>query len=148
MRRRTAQMADEQELPLLNIFEVETDEGIRHVVGFVDAVRAGAEGVPTRSIVGAFQPTSEGGFDPESFGANPEFIAAFTDFMNDEPSRSEDVVAQAKTIPSQWLYIVDPRDETPDEDDPPATNIVGCYAVDDTGQVVPNSFQYNGQHLW
>src|SRR4051812_31535572 len=103
-------MPEERELPLLNLFEVETDDGIKHMVGLVDAVRAGAEGVPTRSIVGRFTPGPDGSFNIETFGVNPEFVAAFTDFMNGDPSRSDEVVAQAKSIPSQWLYIVDPRD--------------------------------------
>jgi hypothetical protein len=139
---------DERELPLLNLFEVETDEGVKHLVGFFDAVRAGAEGVPSRSIVGGFTPNEDGGFDVETFRVNPEFLAAVTDFMNDEPSRSDEVAAQARANQSDWLYIVDPRDPTPDDEDPPASNIVGAYAVDESGQVVPNSFQYNSQHLW
>jgi hypothetical protein len=141
-------MPDESDLPLLNVFEVETDEGMKHLIGFLDPVLAGAKGIATRSVVGGFVPDADGEFDARTFRANPEFLAAFTDFMNDEPSRSDEVVAQALTIPSQWLYIVDPRDETPDDRDPPASQIVGCYAVDDSGQVVPNSFQYNAEHVW
>ncbi len=141
-------MVEQRALPLLNIFEIETDEGVKHLIGFLDPVRAGAQGITMRSVVGGFVPGPDGGFNPDTFGSNPEFIAAFTDFMNDSPSRSDEIVTQAKTIPSQWLYIVDPRDNTPDEEDPPASNIVGCYAVDETGQVVPNSFQYNSEHLW
>lgn len=141
-------MSEQRALSLLNIFEVETDEGMKHLIGFVDPVRAGAQGISSRSVVGDFDPGADGGFNPDSFGANPEFLAAFTDFMNDSPSRSDEIVEQAKTIPSQWLYIVDPRDVTPDDEDPPPSNIVGCYAVDEAGQVVPNSFQYNGEHVW
>ena len=60
-------------LSLLNVFEVETDEGMRTLIGYVDPVRAGAEGISTRSIVGGFIPGADGGFDLATFNANPEF---------------------------------------------------------------------------
>ena len=77
-----------------------------------------------------------------------EFLAAFTDFMNGEPCQSAEVVAQALTVPSDWLYILDPRNDSPDDTDPPTPDVVGCYAVDEAGQIVPNSFQYNREHRW
>src|SRR4051794_2003649 len=141
-------MTEESALPLLNIFEVETEEGVKHLVGFLDPVRAGAEGIATRSIVGGFTPGEDGAFNPGSFSVNPEFVAAFTDYMNGEPSRSDEIAAQARTVPSSWLYVVDPRDQTPDDQDPPGSQVIGCYAVDEAGQIVPNSFQYNAEHLW
>lgn len=141
-------MTGDRDLPLLNLFEVETEEGRKHLIGFLDPVRAGAEGLAPRSIVGGFTPNPQGDFDPESFGLNPDFLAAFVDFMNDEPSRSDEVRGRAGQIRSGWLYVLDPRNDTPDDQDPPKSDIVGCYAVDDTGQVVPNSFQYNAEHRW
>ena len=141
-------MPEIKELSLLNIFEVETDEGMKHLIAFLDPVRAGAEGIATRGVVGAFLPDSQGEFDPATFTVNPEFIAAFTDYMNQEPGRVTEIADQARAIPGQWLYLVDPRDETPPDQDPPATDILGCFAVDDSGQVVPNSFQYNRDHSW
>ena len=122
---------------------------MKRLIGFVDPVRAGAEGIASRSIVGGFTPERGGRVRrPLAFRVNPEFLAALTDYMNGEPSRSDEIVAQAREIPSCWLYIIDPRDPTPDEEDPPATDVLGCYAVDEAGQVVPNSFQYNSEHLW
>ena len=141
-------MARDDDFPLLNVFDVETDEGVRRLIGFVDPVRAGAEGIANRKIVGAFTPDAEGRFDPSAFSVNAEFLAAFTDFMNDEPSRSPEVAGMALKVPSDWLYILDPRDDSPDDADPPASDVVGCYAVDETGQIVPNSFQYNREHRW
>src|SRR4051794_34483215 len=99
-------MPEEHEsLPLLNTFEVETEEGMKHLIGFLDPVLAGARGINPRSVVGGFTPDAEGEFDPATFRVNPVFLAAFTDYMNDEPSRSPEVVEQARTLRSEWLYI-------------------------------------------
>lgn len=141
-------MTTDTQLPLLNLFDIETDAGVRRLIGFLDPVKAGAAGIPTRSIVGGFTPEGDGDFDISSFDINPEFLAALTDFMNGEPSESDEVREQAKQVPGQWLYIIDPRDDTPEDQDPPASEVVGAYAVDETGQIVPNSFQYNSQHVW
>ena len=135
-------------LSLLNIYEVDSEDGPKHLVGFLDPVRAGAEGIDSRFMVGEFTPRPDGEFDVETFAANPEFIAAFTDYMNDAPSRAPDVVESAATITSDWLYIVDPRNATEADQDPPTADILGAFAVDDGGQVVPNSFQYNAEHQW
>ncbi len=51
-------------------------------------------------------------------------------------------------IPGQWLYLVDPRNTAPENEDPPGPDMLGCFAVDETGQVVPFSFQYNADHRW
>ena len=141
-------MSQDTNFPLLNVFDVEIDDGVRRLIGFVDPVRAGAEGIATRRIVGGFTPDPSGTFDPNAFAANPEFLAAVTDYMNGEPSQSAEIVAQALTVPSDWLYILDPRNDSPDDTDPPTPDVVGCYAVDEAGQIVPNSFQYNREHRW
>lgn len=133
-------------LSLLNVFEVETDGGVRQFLGFLDSVVAGARGIPTRRIVGECTLTPDGAFDAGRFAVNPEFVAALTDYMNAEASRSPEIVEQARAAPSQWLYVIDRRNDTPGEQDPPAWDILGCFAVDDAGQVVPNSFQYNREH--
>lgn len=139
-------MDDESTLSLLNVFDVETETGVRRLIAFVDPVRAGAEGIATRTIVGEIDPQGNGDFDTTAFEPNPEFIGAVVDFMNAEPSRSSEIAEQARSIPSQWLYVIDPRNRTPGDGDPPTSDVIGCYAVDDSGQIVPKSFQYNAEH--
>lgn len=142
-------MPDES-LSLLNIYEIEDEEagGTRHLVGFLDPVRAGARGLASHAMVGEFTPGPDGEFDGDSFVPNPEFVAAVTAYMNAQAGPSPEVAAEARKVPGDWLYLVDPRDETPDGDDPPRENILGAFAVDEGGQVVPNSFQYNANHRW
>src|SRR6478735_3985933 len=136
-------MTSQEELPLLNTFDLETEHGTHRVIAFIDPVLAGARGISTRRIVGGFPAGSTGDFDPSQFAVNPEFVAALTDYMNSEPSRSPEILEQARDVPGQWLYILDPRNDSPEDEEPPAGDILGCYAVDDAGQIVPSSFQYN-----
>jgi hypothetical protein len=66
--------------------------------------------------------------------------------MNEIQASTPEIQGQARTLPSGWLYIIDPRNTDSDEIDPPPTDLVGAFAVDDVGQVVPRSFQYNSNH--
>ena len=66
--------------------------------------------------------------------------------MNEETAASGGIVAQAREITSGWLYVIDPRDRTDPAAEPPTANVLGAFAVDDDGQVVPGSFQYNANH--
>jgi hypothetical protein len=133
-------------LPLLNIYDLETDDGSVSILCFLDPVLAGAKGIDARSVVGDYVANGEGEFDAEAFHVNPGFVEALTGFMNEETAASEAIESQARAIRSDWLYVVDPRDRTDPEDEPPASNVLGAFAVDDTGQVVPGSFQYNAKH--
>ncbi len=81
-----------------------------------------------------------------SLKLNPEFIEAFTDYMNDVQSVTPGIVEQARNLPSGWVYIIDPRHVEVPGVDPPPTDLVGAFAVNDIGQVVPKSFQYNANH--
>ena len=136
-----------ENLPLLNVFEVAADEGgTRHLLAFIEAVRAGSSGIDERSIVGEITPTAEGGYDPMSLKLNAAFIGAFTDYMNEVQAVAPEIVEQARSLPSGWVYIIDPRYDDDSDDDPPPTDLVGAFAVDDIGQVVPRSFQYNENH--
>jgi hypothetical protein len=135
-------------LSLLNLFEVEHEGSTRHVVCFLDSVLAGARGIDSRSVIGEFQPGASGEFDLASFRLNPEFVEAFTQYMNAEAIRAPEIVGQARDHASGWLYLVDPRAPDPAADELPAGELLGCFAVDSEGQLVPNSFQYNSNHLW
>ncbi len=138
--------ADEP-LPLLNVFEVVAEEGgTRHLLAFIEAVRAGSSGIDPRSIVGEITPNDEGGYDPTSLKLNPEFIGAFTDYMNEVQAVEPGIVEQARSLPSGWVYIIDPRHVEEPDVNPPETDLVGAFAVDDIGQLVPQSFQYNANH--
>lgn len=138
----------ESDLPLLNIFEVETEEGTRHLVGFQDPVLAGAVGLASHAMVGEFTPKPDGEFDAETFEPNPEFIEAVVAFMNGIPEQSPELNEGARQIPGQRLHIVDPRNDTPTEDDPPLEDVLGSFHVDDTGAIVEDSFEYNDDHVW
>lgn len=142
---------DEQDaLPLLNVYEIDDDEQgrTRHLVGFMDPVLAGAIGLASHAMVGEFTPKPSGDFDPETFSVNPEFVEAVIRFMNLQPARSEPLRQGALEIPGERLYVVDPRAEVPDDEDPEAEDVLGWYQVDDSGILVPESFQYNAQHAW
>ena len=140
----------ETSLALLNIYEFDHEGTTRHVVAFLDVVLAGSRGIDAASIVGDFVPGPGGGFDPQTFRLNPEFAASIVGYMNDVTARSPEIVAEAAAQPGEWLYLIDPRFEPPGDPDadpePPAGEIVGCFAVDEAGQVVPASFQYNRNH--
>jgi hypothetical protein len=134
-------------LELLNVFEVDDGPKKRFLVCFLDGIRAGKVGIEGRCVVGEVAPDESGEFHPDTFTLNPEFIAAFTDYMNTEAAREPSLATQARTQPGGWLYVVDPRITDDPAHEPPAEDLVGCFAVDGAGQIVPNSFQYNRQHL-
>lgn len=134
------------DLQLLNVYEVENEDGPASLVCFLDPVIAGARGIDPRSVVGLYGKPGEEAFDAEGFRVNPAFVEALVGYMNEVASASEEVVAEAKTLASGWLYIIDPRDNAPADGEPPPSNLLGAYAVDETGQVVPGSFQYNEKH--
>ena len=141
---------DPNDLPLLNVYEIDDEEQrrTRHLVGFIDPVLAGALGLVSHAMVGEFTPKPSGDFDPETFSVNPEFVEAVIRFMNLQPARSEPLRLGAREIPGERLYVVDPRAEVPDDEDPMPEDVLGWYQVDQTGVLVPESFEYNAQHTW
>jgi hypothetical protein len=141
-------MPESEQLPLLNVFEVsdQAEGGTRHLLAFIETILAGSVGIDPRSIVGEITPTEAGGYDPRSLKLNPEFIEAFTGYMNEVQANTPEIIRQASTLPSGWVYIIDPRNTDQAGEDPPASDLVGAFAVDDIGQVVPQSFQYNAKH--
>jgi hypothetical protein len=140
-------MSDSDELPLLNVFEVEAnDGGTRHLLAFVETDLAGSNGLPTRSIVGEISPTEDGGYDSKSLRLNPEFVEALTGYMNAVQATTPEITEQARKLPSGWFYIIDPRFTEDSGTEPSSTDIVGAFAVDDAGHVVPGSFHYNDKH--
>jgi hypothetical protein len=133
---------------LLNVFEVEMDGRTRHLVCFLDNEEEWEEGIEERWVVGECTPGPDDSFEVSSFSPNPAFIEAFAAYMNAEASRAPEMTAQARENPSGWLYLVDPRISQNSTAEPPPTDLVGCFAIDNHGQIVPDSFQYNRKHLW
>ena len=133
---------------LLNVYEVDIGGRKRHLICFLETELAESQGINERSVVGECTPDPGDEFDLSSFQLNPGFVAAFTEYMNAEASRAPDVIAQARGNASGWLYFVDPRAQQNSNDEPPATDLLGCFAVDESGRIVPYSFQYNQNHLW
>ena len=133
---------------LLNVYEVEGDAGSRHLVCFLKPERAQASGIDGRAVVGEVIPGPNNELTPETFTLNPAFIEAFTGYMNDEATRSPDLISGAQSHAGGWLYILDPRFEGAEGEEPPASELLGGFNVDETGRIVPHSFTYNGEHLW
>ncbi len=138
------------DLPLLNIYEIDDAEKgrTRHLIGFMDPVLAGAIGIVSHAMVGEFTPRENGDFDPESFIVNPEFVQVVIRYMNLQPIHSSQLAQGAREIPGQKLYVVDPRAQVADHEDPPAEDILGWYQVDSSGELPADSFHYNVQHAW
>ena len=108
---------------------------------------AGIRGIDPRSVVGPYGKPGEEEFDAEGFRVNPAFVEALVGYMNEEASGSPEVVDRgpdhhgaAGSTSSTPATGPRPMGE------PPTANLLGAFAVDETGQVVPGSFQYNEKH--
>lgn len=139
-------MPFEHSFDLLNIFEIETDDGQRSFVCFLLPEAAETNGIPDRAIVGEFDPREDGEFDPDSFRGNTLFLDAFIDFMNEKTIHSDELLDQARQNAGNVLYLVDPRHPDPTVE-PEAGDILGGFEIDDSGLPVPDSFRYNPQHV-
>jgi hypothetical protein len=135
-------------LPLLNVYEINQDGVTRHLICFLDPILAGSRGIEDQMVLGDYQPGPDGAFNPETFRLNPAFVEQFTRYMNEVTIHSRDIRNEASHHKSEWLYLLDPRVRAVEEGEPSASDIIGCYAVDDSSQIVPGSFQYNANHHW
>lgn len=135
-------------LPLLNVYEVEFQGEKRFVVCLLEPVLAGSRGIDERSTVGEFTPAPDGGFQLESFRLNPVFITALTEYMNTTVAQTSDIAAQARQNQNGFLYLLDPRCSISRGAEPNDSEVVGSFAVDSRGLLVPGSFHYNEHHLW
>jgi hypothetical protein len=135
----------ERSLDLLNIYELAEPDGPRFLVAFLEAHHAHRRGIVPRAVVGEFTPDPAGEFDPDTFALNPEFVEAFTAYMNDVGIRSAELCSQAAQNPSSLLYLLDPRNDDPG-DSPPVSDLLGRFAIDERGVPVPGSFEYNREH--
>jgi hypothetical protein len=140
---------DEQVEELLLIVDYEDEEeGIKHLVCFLNPEDA-QERNPfddTRMIVGEFEPGPDGEFHPSTLQVNPEFLHALVHFMNECAIEAPDLLEQARQHKGGHLYLVDPR-YTFDGGEPPISEILGGFAIDESGKPVPSSFRINPEHL-
>jgi hypothetical protein len=133
---------------LINMFEVHMGGVNRHLVCFIDPALAGAQGIDGSAVLGEYTPGSRGEFDARTFRPNPQFIEAFQRFMNDEMARSPELAAEAGKNPGGRLHIVDARYQANPGGERPPSELIGIFLIDETGKIVPGSFQHNQAHLW
>ena len=88
-------------LALLNTYEVHQDGVTHNLVCFLDPVLAGSRGIDPRSIIGSFTPGADGTFDLQTFRLNPEFVAAFTQYMNEAATLSPELLREAAGLPER-----------------------------------------------
>ena len=133
--------------PIVNAYEVEVDGIKRHLICFLDPGDAQEKGIDIDAIVGEFNPDSEGEFDSSTFALNPDFVKSLTDYMNDQ-STTPALILEARKNAGGWLYLLDPRFVSGPGEEPPETEVIGAYAVDESGVIVDDSFRYNEKHTW
>jgi hypothetical protein len=139
-------MSEDASLELLNIFEIEDpDEGPRFLICFLEAALAGSKGIDGRAVVGDFTPKADGDFDPATFRLNPEFVAAFAEYINSQALDSEELLEQARQNPDANLFLMDPR--YLGEGEPPPGDLLGWFQIDEQGRPIPGSFHYNDRHV-
>src|SRR4051812_26980053 len=131
----------------LTLYEVEVEGITRHYVAFIDPALAGSRGLDSASLVGEFTPGPDGGFDVRTFRLNAAFVASIVRYMNEEASRLPELVAQAGEYRDGWLFLIDPRHPDDSAAEPPDRDVLGGFAVDSVGKIVPDSFRYNPRHL-
>jgi hypothetical protein len=135
-------------MPLLNVYEVETEAGPSAFLCFVDPVLAAANGIDPRSILGLYKVDEREDFDIDGFAVNPAFVAAFADYMNEEAAISGAIIAQARDLADGPLYILDPREPGIEGTEPAEADVLGAFDVDESGQIIPGSFEYNEGHTF
>ncbi len=134
--------------PIVNVYEVEVDGVKRSLICFLDPDDAKTIGIDVRAIVGEFSPGPEGDFDPSTLAINSEFITSLTGYMNEQARVVESLIEDAKRNAGGMLYLLDPRYEPREGEEPPPTELIGAYVVDDTGAIVDDSFHYNDKHTF
>ncbi len=137
----------DQELALLNVFDVEEESGTRHLIALVEPVLAGAVGIDEACIVGEFDPAPDGGFDPRAFRLNQTFVDAVERYVNEVISQTSEIVAKAQEAPGQPLALIDPRNTDSGDSEVSVADVLGWFEVDDAGQIVPGSFRYRLDHV-
>jgi hypothetical protein len=131
----------------LTLYEVQVEGVNRHYVAYLEPALAESQGLDPASLVGEFTPGPNEGFDARTFRLNAGFVASIVRYMNEVASRLPEIVAGAREHRGDWLSIIDPRHPDDPDAEPPDRDVLGGFAVDDSGRIVPDSFQYNPHHL-
>ncbi len=141
-------LANSATVPMLMVYELDDESGRQHVVCFQDPILAGSVGVDVRTIIGRFQPREDGGFNPSTFQFNTAFVNLVAEFMNakvaDDPNLAED----ARHVTEGRLEVIDPRCSGLELTEVPMSEILGWFAVDESGSILADSFLYNHNHVW
>ena len=141
-------MATSANLPLLMVYELDDVSGHHHVICFQDPLHAGSAGIDVRTIVGRYQPTADGRFNPATFQFNTAFVNLVAEFMNAVVIHDPNLVNEATYVTNGRLEVIDPRCLNQELAEVPMTEILGWFAVDDAGAILNDSFLYNHNHLW
>lgn len=141
-------MADNATLPLLMVYELDDTSGRHHVIAFQDPVHAGSVGIDVRAIVGRFEPTASGGFNPSTFQFNTAFVNMVADFMNAVVIHDPSLAEEATLTNEGRLEVIDPRCQAATMAEIPMTDILGWFSVNDAGAIEKDSFLYNHNHQW
>jgi hypothetical protein len=136
----------ERSLPLLQVREVDQEGAKRHYLCFRGPAPA-VNGVDSRAVVGEFTPDERGAFNPASLRVNTQFISAITAYMNSHVSHMPALAEKARARAGGWVFLADPRHESPAGYHTNQANCVGSFEVDIDGKVIPGSFRYNYNHL-
>lgn len=137
----------ESELSLLNVFEVDQDGERVHLLCFAEAVLGGAQGLAHECVVGEIAPDEDGALLPEGLMVNPLFVGALEGYLNHMSTVRPELATQgaaAKGDPR--LVLLDPRFAGGPEDEPPIEDVLGSYALEPDGAILPDSFVYNHAH--
>jgi hypothetical protein len=129
------------------ICRVDTPEGKKDLVTCLSHDLVFRRGLPKEAIIGILQRPLEPGerITPGIFAHNRFFV----DFMHEIIARSgpelTGLIAEARRQGKGWVYIIDQRTRNPRVNIPPQ-DVIGAFAVEN-GQVVPNSYQHNPNHM-
>jgi hypothetical protein len=133
------------ELPI-SIIVVSTSEGMKHYVTLTPSSHAFEAGVIPEAIVGVLlRPTDQvGGITPDNFARNSVFVDFLHGVIAEHGPSVPGLVAEAKRKVEGWVYIIDGRAPSPQGLVSPE-DIIGAFQVKG-GEVVPGSYQRNGNH--
>lgn len=101
------------------------------------------KGLPSKAIIGLL-PHSETRLDPATFKPNPEFVAFLHEVIKTYAPLDPDLQAEARKQGQGWLYIIDGRTPTPQDNVPPE-DIIGAFQLQ-AGKIMAGSYQGNQNH--
>lgn len=117
--------------------------GAEHAILAFKRPRDGGD-APARTIVGQF-PMKGTMPDWSRFSPSPAFLAFFTAYMKGNLPVAPDILAEARVNPGEFVYVIDRRTPTPN-DDVPFRDIIGWYTSAEDGSPIADSFEYNDEH--